>query len=273
MKPRPPPIAQLPAPAHWRTVEFISDLHLHAGDRATFLAWKRYLLGTRADAVFMLGDLFEAWIGDDVVDAPAGAGAAANSFEAECLDVLRQAAGTTALFFMHGNRDFLVGDEFLRRCPMQLLQDPTVLEFSSRRWLLTHGDALCLDDLDYMAFRAQVRDPDWQRRFLELDLEVRRGIARDMRAQSEQAARSGAYTIDVDAQAARDWLAAAHASAMIHGHTHRPAEHDLGQGMQRTVLSDWDCQAAPTRAQALRIQAGSAGSATTTVQRVDLEPG
>ena len=262
-----PSIGQLLAPAKWRTIEFIADLHLHAGDEGNFLAWKRYLLGTKADAVFMLGDLFEAWVGDDAVDAiPAGA-----SFEAHCLQVLNQAAGRTALFFMHGNRDFLVGADFLRRSQVQLLQDPTVLEFASQRWLLTHGDALCLEDINYMKFRAQVRDPQWQRQFLALDLDVRRGIARDMRAQSEQVTRANAYAFDVDAQAARDWLVAGRSQVMVHGHTHRPAIHDLGQGLQRTVLSDWDVLSTPPRAQVLRIQSDGTGVAPATVQRIDLQ--
>jgi UDP-2,3-diacylglucosamine hydrolase len=255
-----PEIAELSAPPSWRTVDFISDLHLQVGEPATFEAWRHYLESTPADAVFILGDLFEAWVGDDAVgpdlnDPSAG-------FEALCARTMGEAAGRLALFFMHGNRDFLVGQDLMDLCNTTLLEDPTALEFpagSGRRWLLSHGDALCLDDTEYMEFRQQVRSADWQRTFLAKPLAERQNIARALRRQSEARKQSGASYADVDAAAARQWLRAAKASTLIHGHTHKPATHDLGEGFARVVLSDWDLAAPVPRASVLRLSANDGG--------------
>ena len=243
-----PRFAELAAPADWRTVDFISDLHLQAADAATFDAWRRYMGATPADAVFILGDLFEVWVGDDA--------ALPGSFEAQCADVLRAGAAQRAVLFMHGNRDFLVGPAFLRPCATALLDDPTVLTFGGRRWLLTHGDALCLADTDYMAFRRQVRGAAWQQDFLDRPLAERQAVARGLRDASEQRKRSGAEYADLDADATRAWLDAARAPVMVHGHTHQPAVHDLGHGRSRVVLSDWDAGATPQRLEVLRLDAG-----------------
>ncbi len=256
MEPAPtvPRMAELAAPAAWRTVDFISDLHLHADEPATFAAWRQYLGNTPADAVFILGDLFEVWVGDDAVSADFLSHPEA-SFENRCAGALCQAASRRALFFMHGNRDFLVGQPFMASCGVSLLDDPTVLAFAGQRWLLTHGDALCLADTDYMQFRQQVRAKVWQQAFLARPLAERQAIARDMRRQSEARKLSGVAYADVDARAARQWLDAAQARTMIHGHTHKPARHDLGEGCSRVVLSDWDAQALAPRADVLRLSA------------------
>jgi UDP-2,3-diacylglucosamine hydrolase len=277
-------MAELMAPPAWRTVDFISDLHLNAGEPATFSAWRHYLQTTPADAVFMLGDVFEVWVGDDILsgdalatggkalaldDGAAMPGSAAMddsaSFEQHCAQALRQAAERLDLFFMPGNRDFLVGQRFMDRCRATLLSDPSVLTFAGQRWLLTHGDALCLDDTDYLKFRQQVRSPEWQRAFLGKPLAERQAIARHMRAQSQahqQGGREGGKEggqnyADVDSAAACQWLQAAAAATLIHGHTHKPAAHDLGGGLRRVVLSDWDAQARPPRADALRLTASA----------------
>ena len=252
-----PRIAALPAPPSWRTVDFISDLHLQAAEPATFDAWRHYLESTPADAVFILGDLFEVWVGDDAVGEDLSSPDA--GFDARCVRAMGEAAGRLALFFMHGNRDFLVGQALMDLCNTTLLHDPTVLEFpagSGRRWLLSHGDALCLDDTDYMAFRRQVRSAEWQQAFLAKPLAERQEIARALRRQSEARKRSGASYADVDADAARQWLRAAAAATLIHGHTHMPAQHDLGGGLSRVVLSDWDPAAPVPRADVLRLSAG-----------------
>ena len=251
-----PPLAELVAPPSWRTVDFISDLHLNADDPATFAVWQAYLEETPADAVFILGDLFEVWVGDDAVSADFHAHPQ-TSFENRCASVLAQAGSRLALFFMHGNRDFLVGPAFMDACHATLLDDPTVLAFAGRRWLLSHGDALCLDDLEYMAFRRQVRSPGWQRAFLAQPLAERQAVAREMRRQSEARKRSGMDYADVDPDAARQWLQAANAPVLIHGHTHKPAFHDLGNGLSRVVLSDWDAQASVPRAEVLRLDGSS----------------
>lgn len=250
--------AQWRAPAHWQAVDCISDLHLQAGEPATFDAWRAWLsrpVGERADALLILGDLFEVWVGDDALqgDGPDAA------FWRQCALALHEHARTTPTYFMAGNRDFLLGPSGLQACGMQTLDDPTVLDFAGQRWLLSHGDELCLADTDYQRFRAQVRSPGWQRTFLAQPLGQREATARDLRRQSEarKQASGGDPSLwaDVDTAAARRWLQAAGAATLIHGHTHQPAEHDLGDGLRRVVLSDWDLAAPTPRAQVLRIGA------------------
>jgi UDP-2,3-diacylglucosamine hydrolase len=242
-----PRFAELAAPANWRTVDFISDLHLQASEPATYEVWQRYMAATPADAVFILGDLFEVWVGDDILALP--------GFEADCAAVMHATAQRTPVFFMHGNRDFLAGGGLIAAAGATLLHDPTVLGIQGQRFLLTHGDALCLDDHDYMAFRAQVRTPQWQERFVAQPLAQRQAVARGLRDASESRKRAASDYADVDAPAAREWLVGANATVMIHGHTHKPAAHDLGHGLQRVVLSDWDATAQPARLQVLRLDA------------------
>lgn len=253
-----PLVAELIAPSHWRTVACISDLHLQASEPATFDAWQRSMANTTADAVFILGDLFEVWVGDDALDAdPAG-------FDAACVQVLRDTARQRTVYFMHGNRDFLVGRACLDACGVTFLSDPTVLQFAGQRWLLSHGDALCLDDVNYLQFRAVVRSPQWQHDFLSKPLTERQQIARSIRSQSEDRKRSGVVYADVDTAAACEWLQAARATVLVHGHTHRPAQHNLGGGLQRYVLSDWDATAHPPRGELLCLSTAGA-------QRVPLD--
>lgn len=239
--------------AHWRTVDFISDLHLDARMPLTWRGWQDYMRCTTAQAVFILGDLFEVWVGDDVAGPIAAAPSDADSFELRCARTLRQAADRLDVFFMCGNRDFLVGEAFARACDMQWLRDPCVLDFAGERWLLSHGDALCLADTDYQRFRALVRGAPWQRDFLDQPLAQRKAAARALREQSEQRKRAHPVLVDVDAQAAAAWLREAGARRLIHGHTHHAADHALGGGLQRIVLSDWDLHATPPRAQVLRL--------------------
>jgi UDP-2,3-diacylglucosamine hydrolase len=240
-----PAAQELRAAPHWRTVEIISDLHLQASHPATFAAWRRYLAGSAADAVFLLGDLFEAWVGDDAAQVA--------GFEQDCAQVLREAAQRRPLFFIAGNRDFLVGQALSRATGMTLLEDPAVFEFGAHRWLLSHGDALCLADTEYLVFRAQVRAPAWQQAFLAQPLAQRQAIARAMRSESEQLKASGREYADVDTQEALAWLRAADAPVLVHGHTHRPADHALDATHRRIVLSDWDAEAQPPRMEALRL--------------------
>ncbi len=236
----------LPLPADWQCLEFISDLHLQADAPHTAHAWLDYLTQTRADAVFMLGDLFEVWIGDDVLDDP-------QSFEAQCCARMHAIAAHRALFFMQGNRDFLTGAKFAERSGCTALPDPTCFEFAGQRYLLSHGDALCLDDTDYQRFRALARTAAWQQAFLQQPLETRRAQARGMREQSSSHQRTALVYAELDHQASLDWLQAARATTLVHGHTHRPADHELAPGMRRIVLSDWDLDATPPRAEVLRL--------------------
>ena len=244
-----PPIGQFSADPAWSCIDLLSDVHLHADMPHTFAAWRSHLLATPAHAVLMLGDLFEVWVGDD---------AAARGFEADCAAVLREASRHKALAFLPGNRDFLVGDALLASTGMQRLADPTLLLAFGQRWLLTHGDALCLADTAYQQFRQQVRSPAWQQAFLALPLVERERQARAMRDAStaHQAGLGPANWSDVDNGAAAQWLAAAGCSTLIHGHTHRPAMHALPGGGVRHVLGDWDVDHGAPRARALRLRAG-----------------
>ena len=246
-----PDAGLLEAQGHWRTVDFISDLHLHAADQPTFLTWQTCLQRSAADAVFILGDLFEVWIGDDAVSG--------DTFLQDCAAVLIQATRQRPVYFMHGNRDFLVGRAFLDSCGVVLLPDPCVLALAGQRWLLSHGDALCVEDTQYQSFRTQVRSVHWQRDFLAQPLEQRRNTARELRNRSEARKRAEPRWFDVDNTAARQMLLANHALCLIHGHTHRPAEHALGGQLRRVVLSDWDALTRPPRGEVLRLSAAPPG--------------
>jgi UDP-2,3-diacylglucosamine hydrolase len=236
---------ELTAPPEWRRIEFLSDLHLSPQTPATLAAFTTHLQETSADAVMLLGDIFEAWVGDD---------GRFDAFEAQCLEILRAAGTRLKLYFMAGNRDFLLGSAMLADCGAQRLSDPTVLCAFGQRWLLTHGDALCLADAPYQAFRAQVRQPAWAEQFLAQPLAQRRQIAQQMRAGSKAQQSMQEHWVDLDQQACIDWLKATDCSAMIHGHTHRPAVHELEPGLSRHVLSDWDFEAQSPRGDVLRLR-------------------
>jgi UDP-2,3-diacylglucosamine hydrolase len=283
-------VRTLAAPAQWQHIDFISDLHLHESEPANFLAWRRYLESTPADAVFVLGDLFEVWVGDDILrsqatnpgnnnlasDTATPSNLAARHqglhFEDRCARVLHHAARHKALYFMHGNRDFLLGNAALQTCGMQLLADPTVLEFAGLRYLLSHGDALCLGDTDYQSFRAMVRSDKWQQDFFKHPLQERLQIARKLRAQSEARKLQGGAWVDLDPNATVQWMNAANAHHMIHGHTHEGVDHPItsaqGTGV-RHVLCDWHADAQPPRAQVLRLSRTEA--AHSRVQRLPLD--
>ena len=248
MNPPRPPLPELRADPAWRCIDLLSDVHLHAAMPLTFEAWRSHLLNTPAEAVLMLGDLFEVWVGDDQ---------RCNGFEARCLQVLQAASRQRLLVFMPGNRDFLIGDAMLADAGLLRLADPTVLLAFGQRWLLSHGDALCLSDTAYQQFRQQVRTPAWQQHFLAQPLALRQQQARAMRDASaaHQARLPAADLADVDEATAIAWLDAAAAPALIHGHTHRPASHALPGGRSRHVLGDWDLDASPPRARALLLTA------------------
>ena len=230
------------APSDWRMVDFLSDVHLDASEVATFNAWANHLNTTPANALFILGDLFEVWIGDDTQDP----------FHLQCMEVLRTTAKRIPVFFMCGNRDFLVGSDWLQSTDVQGLQDPCVLELAKQKVLLSHGDALCIDDTDYMTFRQQVRSNAWQEAFLAKPLSERQQIAKDLRTQSKARQQTQTDYVDVDTNTARVWLHENDCKLLIHGHTHRPATHDLGDGLSRMVLSDWEALATPPRLEVLR---------------------
>ena len=261
----------LEAPPSWRHIDFISDLHLQASEPATWAAWQQYMQSTTADALFILGDLFEVWVGDDVLNTSADSAPDSSvGFESRCASVLLAASARMPVFFMRGNRDFLVGPDLAKRAGLTLLDDPTVLAFGGQRWLLSHGDALCLQDVAYMKFRAEVRSPAWQQAFLARPLAERQALARELRSQSEQRKTLNNTFIDLDAQACKDWLMTAQSNTLIHGHTHQMAEHALGKGMQRVVLSDWELDALPARGEVLRLSA-EADTASCSLRRLPLD--
>ena len=239
-----PTFWEVRAPAAWTCIDFISDLHLADDTPRTFDAWAEYMLSTPADAVMIVGDLFEVWVGDD---------ARHSGFEARCAEVLASAAAARTVAFMAGNRDFLVGGDLLKACGVMALPDPTVLIAFGERLLVSHGDALCLGDLEYQAFRSQVRSADWQSTFLARPLAERRDTARQIRLRSEQrkAAQTGEPWVDVDMAAAVHWMHEAGTPTLVHGHTHRPGVEPLAPGFIRHVLSDWDLDHG-SRAEVLR---------------------
>lgn len=236
---------ELQAPPHWQCVDFISDLHLQSADRPTFAAWVDYMQSTRADALFILGDLFEVWVGDDAL--------LPDSFEAECVSVLRDTANRLPLFIMQGNRDFLIGPHLIEACNAKALPDPSVMCIGNSRLLLSHGDALCVDDLEYQAFRAQVRSAAWQTDFLAKPLTERLAIARGIRQASESKKQSQTNYADVDNHAAIALMRTLKCAHLLHGHTHKPGQHQLDSNHMRTVLSDWDVGARIPRAEVLRL--------------------
>ena len=239
-------IHTLTAPAQWQQVDLLSDLHLGPDTPGTVARLEQHLAETPAQAVLLLGDIFEVWVGDDARHEP---------FEVSVVSLLRDASQRLDLFFMHGNRDFLVGAELLADAGMTALPDPTVLDAFGQRWLLAHGDAQCLDDAAYQAWRATSRSAAWQADFLAKPLADRQAFGRQARAQSRASQAAQLMSTDLDADACRALLAKAGATTMIHGHTHRPAEHDLGNGLRRVVLADWDLDATPPRGDVIRLSA------------------
>lgn len=220
-----------------REVVFISDLHLAQDEPATTERFLRFLrdIAGRAEALYILGDLFEIWIGDDELADPYQAGTAA------ALRALTERG--TALRIMHGNRDFLLGPAFMSACGAEPLPDPSVIDLFGTPTLLMHGDSLCIDDQPYQDFRRQVRDPAWQHAFLAKPIEARRAIARQYRADSRDAQTGKTMAIlDVNPDAVVDALRTSGCPRMIHGHTHRPARHIHrveGIERERWVLPDW----------------------------------
>lgn len=216
---------------------FISDLHL-APERPRILEqFHAFLEGPARDAaaLYVLGDLFEHWLGDDNFEDPL------NRSVAE--DFAKLAAGGTAVYFMHGNRDLLVGGEFAQRAAAKLLPDPTLLDLHGTRTLLMHGDTLCTDDVEYLKFRAYARDPRNQARFLGQPVAARRAEVEGLRLRNIDAKQGKSDEImDVNAAAVEQVLREHGYPRLIHGHTHRPARHVHtvdGRACERWVLADW----------------------------------
>lgn len=221
-------------------IHFLSDLHLSPAAPGVTRLFLDYLAGDarRAESIFILGDLFEAWPGDDAIDDP---DEPYNRMIAAALRALADSGTDVAV--QHGNRDFLLGERFAERSGARLLPDPFVLSLPSWQFVLSHGDALCTDDAEYLAFRAQVRDNAWQAAFLDRPLAERKAIAAALRVQSEASKRDKpTQSMDLNPAATDDLLRQHGYATMIHGHTHRPDRHEHlvdGIHVERWVLADW----------------------------------
>jgi UDP-2,3-diacylglucosamine hydrolase len=219
-----------------RRTLFISDLHLDESRPGIVAQFERFLgeIAPGADALYILGDLFEYWVGDDGLALP---------FPARVAARLRATALELPVHFMHGNRDFLVAERFTRETGARLIDDPTAIDLYGTPALLMHGDTLCTGDAQYQAFRAQVRDPRWQQAALARPIDERLAIARGMRSDSEGAKQDKDMAImDVAPAAVEEAFARSGAALLIHGHTHRPARHVHAVGGRervRWVLPDW----------------------------------
>lgn len=223
---------------------FVSDIHLSSDDpetEAMFFGFLRSLGRRRPDCLFILGDLFEYWAGDDGLDEP---------LAARVIEQLRLlGAMGIALYFVAGNRDFLIGGGFARASGVSILADPTLVELGTRTFLISHGDTLCTDDRSYQEFRAMVRSPRWQKAFLAKSLSERRELIGQFRNASDLAKKDKSHVImDVNEHAVMELFRSTNQAVLIHGHTHRPACHDFevdGFTYERWVLPDWDAHAAP----------------------------
>ena len=216
---------------------FISDLHLSAERPAITALFLEFLRGRArsAEALYILGDLFEYWIGDDVAGLP--------EYQPLITGLRELTAAGVPVYVMHGNRDFLLGAGFEQATGCRLIPDPSEISLYGEKTLLMHGDSLCTDDVAYLKFRAMVRNPDWVKMFLAKTVAERIAIVRDYREISKAAtATKKPEIMDVNPGAVESVLRQHGVRHLIHGHTHRPAQHQLqvdGQDRRRTVLGDW----------------------------------
>jgi UDP-2,3-diacylglucosamine hydrolase len=213
---------------------FISDLHLQESHPRTAEAFFRFLAGRAAHArqLYLLGDIFEYWAGDDDLGSP---------FHQRVVDALRSLSDAgVEIFWIAGNRDFLVGAGFARAAGLTLLAEPHIATIGGQRVALVHGDAECTGDTKYMEFRAQVRQPAWQQQFLAMPLAQRKAIIAGLREGSREAHTTKSYEMmDVTPDAVDALFATTGVDVIIHGHTHRPALHEQ-DGRRRYVLPDWE---------------------------------
>lgn len=220
-------------PASDKPVLFISDLHLDPVRPKVTQLFIEFLASADAAAVYILGDLFEAWVGDDMVTGDEPEFAAMRALQDRGIP----------LYVMRGNRDFLLGERFAELAGAELLPDPTVIDLHGERTLLMHGDSLCTDDTKHQEFRAMVHDPNWQATFLQMPLDDRLALARTVRQEStNRNAALADYLMDVNEGAVAEAMREQGVRTLIHGHTHRPAVHEFsldGAPARRIVLGDW----------------------------------
>lgn len=225
-------------------IHFISDLHISSQSPGVARRFLHYLENSaiQVQQLFILGDFFEAWPGDDCIDDPG------EQLNREIVCALKKLSDAgVSVSVMHGNRDFLLGATFAKRSGATLIADPHEFSVPTAKFVLSHGDALCTADHEYQAFRATVRQQDWQTSFLSRPLVERKAIAAAMRQQSERAKedklrQQHTYLMDIDVVATEDFLRRHEATFFIHGHTHRPAQHVHrvdNRTIERWVLADW----------------------------------
>ena len=221
-----------------RTTLFISDLHLSEARPSVNALFFRFLetAAPEAETLYILGDLFDYWVGDDQLDHDVMGREVAAALK-------RVSSSGTKIFLMHGNRDFLIGARFAEAAGLALLGDPTSIELNSQRLLLLHGDTLCTDDITYQRFRLQARDPAWQREILAKPYAARQALAVSIRMQSDSEKSGKADEImDVTQSSVDAMFRNHHYPTIIHGHTHRPTTHEHnvdGHRCQRWVTADW----------------------------------
>jgi UDP-2,3-diacylglucosamine hydrolase len=215
---------------------FISDLHLTV-DRPNitraFLAFVRNKMVNDCDALYILGDFFEYWIGDDDH----------NPFHQQIIEALKALSERTPVYFIHGNRDFMIGEKFAKACNLTLLPEHHLIDLYGRDTLIMHGDTLCTLDIEYMKFRRKTRRKLWQKTMLLLPLFIRRRIAQNARKNSQKAQKNkNSQILDVTPYEVISQMAKNQVDLLIHGHTHRPAIHIMNENdppTQRIVLGDW----------------------------------
>ncbi|OJI05710.1 UDP-2,3-diacylglucosamine diphosphatase [Polynucleobacter sp. MWH-Adler-W8] len=242
----------------------ISDLHLTLSMPLTAQRFFDFCEkdAPKVEAVFILGDLFEYWVGDDA--------SASSPFQQEVQRAIANLSTKVKTYYIHGNRDFLIGKSFIKKTGMTLLPDPSVVELASHKWVLAHGDALCTADLGYQVFRSWVRKPWVQKLFLTLPLNWRKGVAQHLRSnshsqyQTQHRSAASQLRMDVTREACAAVMKDQSGDRLIHGHTHLPAHHKESmdtQAWQRWVLSDWDLdhpESLHPRASALLIDSAGA---------------
>lgn len=232
---------------------FISDLHLSADQPRSMAAFKHFITGIapQAEALYILGDLFECWAGDDDLDDP---------FHAEVAAALRSlAAHGTKLFLLRGNRDLLMGEALAEACHATLLEDPTLIDLYGALTLLSHGDTLCTGDTEYQRYRTTVHNADFQRQFLAKPLAERKACIAQLRSRSmaEKQSKDSAI-MDINDAAVATLLREHRCPRLIHGHTHRPKRHEHvidGRRCERWVLGDWHEQGSALRVDAMGCNA------------------
>lgn len=214
---------------------FISDCHIDASKPKITSSLLDFLHNRAKNARFLyiLGDLFETWIGDD----------AHNTAHQTIIGSLKRLSKNTEIYFLAGNRDFLLGDEAANAIGLTRINDPIIIQLAEHRVALMHGDTLCTDDNDYQTFRRMVRDPNWQTQFLLKPLSERQAIAAELRVKSREAMKEKTIEImDVNAEAVSQSFTQLEVDFIIHGHTHRPAVHIYPNNQKRFVLGDWNPQ-------------------------------